>query len=139
MLNELCSMTKESVKNINWIKKGKFSEEKDASNAFYVTQEVTIMSGLKVYQNPEDDYPIIKKDLQKKVEISPAYINKILDHVGILKGGECNKKYSTSLFHGKNKLYKFNQNAVNKILEEYPLDLIDRKNLIKNLNNQKND
>ena len=31
------------------------------------------------------------------------------------------------------------QNAVNKILEEYPLDLIDRKNLIKNLNNQKND
>jgi hypothetical protein len=132
-------MTKESVKNINWIKKGKFSEEKDASNAFYVTQEVTIMSGLKVYQNPEDDYPFIKKDLQKKLEISPAYINKILDHVGILKGGECNKKYSTSLSHGKTKLYKFNQNAVNKILEEYPLDLIDRKNLIKNLNNQKND
>lgn len=132
-------MTKESVKNINWIKKGKFSEEKDASNAFYVTQEVTIMSGLKVYQNPEDDYPIIKKDLQKKVEISPAYINKILEHVGILRGGECIKKYSTSLFHGKTKLYKFNQNAVNKILEKYPLNLIDRKNLIKNLNNQKND
>jgi len=131
-------MTKESVKNINWIKKGKFSEDRDASKAFYVTHEVKIMNGLKVYHNPSDDYPIIKKDLLKNTDIHAVYLNKILENVGILKNGKCDERYCTKVPHGKNMLYKFNTNAQEKILKEYPLDLPNRKNLIKNLKN-KND
>jgi len=55
-----------------------------------------------------------------------------------LKNGKCDERYCTKVPHGKNMLYKFNTNAQEKILKEYPLDLPNRKNLIKNLKN-KND
>jgi len=126
-------MTKEAVKNVNWIKKGKFSEDEDSNKAFYVTREVFIKKGIEVYSDPDKTHPLIQKDFCKKVAISPTYIKAVLTNVGIIKNGSNDENHYLSGNNGKNKWHKFSETAVKKVLEKYPLEMNDRDAIIKKL------
>ena len=129
-------MTKEAVKNVNWIKKGKFSEDEDSNKAFYVTREVFIKKGIEVYSDPDKTHPLIQQEFCQKINISATYIKAVLTDVEIIKNGSNDEKYYLSGNNGKNKWHKFSESAVTKVLEKYPLEMINRHNIIKNLKNK---
>ena len=127
-------MTKEAVKNVNWIKKGKFSEDEDSNKAFYVTREVFIKKGIELYSDPDKTHPLIQKDFCERVCISANYIKAVLIDVEIIeKNGNNNEKYYLSGNNGKNKWHKFSESAVEKVLEKYPCDMKNRDAIIKKL------
>lgn len=127
-------MTKEAVKNANWIKKGEITQDKNCDNkAFFVTHEVEIKKGIGLPSNPDKTHPLIQKDFCSKVAISPAYIKVVLTNVGIIKNGSNDQSYYLSGDNGKNKWHKFSETAVKKVLEKYPIKMKDRDVIIKKL------
>ena len=119
-------ITTETAKNINWIKKGRFSESEDtADKAYYVTREIEIKHGVEVEVNvdPSKTHKITKTALSEAVKINNTYINAILWKLGMLN----NDKYHISMPHGKSTLHKFTDQAIEKIIENYPLDSDNRK------------
>ncbi|WP_082914957.1 AlbA family DNA-binding domain-containing protein [Paramagnetospirillum marisnigri] len=125
-------ITTETAKNMNWIRKGRFSEtENEAEKAFYVVREVEIKHGVEIEKpiptDPAITHPLTKTALIKAVGIGSNYIDAILWKLGLSD----NKAYHFKQSHGKSMFHKFTENARDEILKIYPLNMSDRKNAIK--------
>lgn len=126
-------ITNETARNMNWISKGRFKEtDDDAERAFYVVKEVEIKHGLEIEKevptDPSKTHPLTKTALTYGTSISSSYINSILWKLNLLD----DPQYHFGQVRGRQPLHNFTNSAKDKILASYPLDMIDRKNKIKN-------
>lgn len=127
-------ITTETAKNMKWISKGRFTETEDeAEKAFYVVKEVEIKHGIEVEKpfptDPSDTHPFTKTDLSKSVQINSLYLDPILIKLNILN----NPEYDFPQKRGKSAWHNFSQRAVDKILSAYPIEMKDRKVIIKKI------
>lgn len=130
-------ITTDTAKNINWIKKGRFSEsDSQADKAYYVTREIEIKHGVEIEKpvNPSKTHTLTKTALTKEVRINNCYINSILWKLGLLD----NETYHIPIPHGKTILHKYTLSAKNKILAGFPFDLADRKAKIMEIHTEYN-
>ncbi len=123
-------ITRETARSINWIKKGHFSQTPENSEkAFFVTKEIEIRQGVEIEKavDPGKTHTLTKTELTSKVNIDANKIGAILSKLEITG----NSNYHLSGRHGKNLWHKFTETAAEKILANYPLDMVDRKEVIK--------
>lgn len=124
-------VTTETAKKINWIRKGKFTEnEVDGEKAYYVTKEVLLSKGVEIEKpvDPGKTHVMTKKDLCNAVEVK-NYIFAVLWKLNLLN----NQDYHFSGKHGKNTLHKFTLATRDIILKNYPLDMDKRAEVIKQI------
>lgn len=127
-------MTTETAKNMKWISKGRFTETEDeAEKAFYVVKEVEIKHGIEVEKpvptDPSDTHPFTKTDLSKSVQIKSPYLDPVLMKLNILN----NSEYDFPQKRGRTTWHNFSEKAVAKILSAYPIEMTDRKEIIKKI------
>ncbi len=125
-------ITSETASNINWIKKGHFTDsEESGEKAFYVTKEVEISHGVEIEKpvptDPSKTHPLTKTKLGDSIQIKSPYLDPVLIKMGLLGSPE----YHYPQQHGKTVLHKFSDAAVEKILAAYPLDMKKRKEEVK--------
>lgn len=124
-------VTTETAKKINWIRKGKFTEnEVDGEKAYYVTKEVLLSKGVEIEKpvDPGKTHVMTKKDLCNAVEIK-NYIFAVLWKLNLFN----NQDYHFSGKHGKNTLHKFTLETRDIVLKNYPLDMDKRAEVIKQI------
>lgn len=130
-------VTSETARNINWIRKGRFSEnESEAEKALFVTREIEVKHGVEVEKpvDPGRTHTLTKTDLTKGSGISNTYIDAVLWKLNLLN----NSDYHLSGRHGKNRWHKFTQRALDRILGEFPLDMKERSNVLREIRNEYN-
>lgn len=125
-------ITSETAKNINWIQKGKFSETEDqADKAYYVTREIEIKHGVEI-ETPVDPgitHTLTKTALKTAISLPVNHVDAVLWKLGLLN----NPKYHLSGTHGKNKWHKYTEATKDKILSEFPTDMLSRTGKIRAL------
>jgi hypothetical protein len=123
-------LTNDTAENLNWIDSGKFVEdESEGGKAYYVVRKVEIKHGVKI-PTPTDfakTHPLTKTALSKEVKITGMDFDAVIWKLGI----KDNPKYHISSYHGKNRIHKFTNQSKDLILEEYPLNLERRRDVIK--------
>lgn len=124
-------VTTETAKKINWIRKGKFAEnDADGEKAYFVTKEVLLNKGVEIEKpvDPGKTHVMTQKDLCNAVNIT-NYISAVLRKLGLLN----NPMYHLSGKHGKNTWHKFTLESKEIILQNYPLDMDKRSEVIKQI------
>ena len=124
-------VTTETAKKINWIRKGKFTEnDADGEKAYYVTKEVVLSKGVEIEKpvDPAKTHVMTKKDLCNAVEIK-NYIFAVLWKLNLLNNPD---NHFTGK-HGKNTLHKFTLETKEIILKHYPFDMDKRTEVIKQI------
>jgi hypothetical protein len=124
-------MTPETVKHMNWIMKGRFSETQDeAAKAFFVTKTVEIKHGMGfeklVPTDPSKTHRFTKTDLGTHVKITSPYLHYIMQDLDLLNKEE----YHFTQKHGKSVLNKFSDKTAECILRAYPFEMEDRQKKI---------
>lgn len=123
-------LTNDTAKNLNWIDKGRFTEDKNqGGKAYYVVRKVEIKHGIEV-PIPTDyakTHPLTKTALSKKVKISPLDFDAVIWKLGI----KDNLKFHFSSYHGKNPIHKFTEACTEIILKALPLEMEKRRDAIK--------
>lgn len=127
-------ITNETAKNMNWISKGRFSETEDeAEKAFYVVKEVEIKQGIEIEKavpsDPSKTHPLTKTALSNLVQINSVYLASVLLKLELFN----NREYHFPQKRGKSTWHNFSQKTVDRILSDYPLDMVDRKEVIKSI------
>lgn len=125
-------LTSEAARNLNWIDSGRFVEdESDGDRAYYVVRRVEIRHGIEI-PKPTDfakTHPLTKTELQKGVKIGNNEFDAVIWKLGI----KDNPRYHISSHHGKNNIHKFTLESRLIILKQFPLDLLNRQELIKSI------
>ncbi|KQT37708.1 helix-turn-helix domain-containing protein [Methylophilus sp. Leaf414] len=122
----------ETAKRINWIRKGKFTEDQgNSEKAYYVTREVILSRGVEVEKavDPGEKYTMTKTAVCKAVSISANYIDPILHKLNLNT-----KEHHHHSWHGKNPNHKYTPDTVDIILSNYPLGDESRTKKISDLN-----
>ena len=109
-------ISKETARNINWIKKGQFSPASDGSDkAYYVVKTVELRE-TKITSDMEavnKNYPYIKKEVCDKLTIDSLTFDALLWKLGLF-----NKKgYHQYSKYGKNSTHKCSQQCVEELTE----------------------
>ena len=130
-------LTNETAKNLNWIDSGTFVEDtSEGKDAYYVIRKVEIRRGVEI-PKPTDfaiTHPVIKTALMKEVKIYNLDFDAVTWSLGI----KDNPAFHMSSSHGKNKIHKYTTSAKDKIVSSFPLDMEDRKKVIKKVSDEYN-
>lgn len=119
-------LTNDTANNLNWIEKGRFSEtSEDSEKAYYVTKQVEIKKGVEVPVQTDynETHPLTKNKLEKETNISSNFIYPALWKCGLLN----NSKYHVNGKHGKSCWHKFTVDTKDALLNQFPIDMINRK------------
>lgn len=128
--NATVYMSTETAKNMEWIKPEEFNSVDKNKNI--VVREIEIKHGIEV-PLPTDSsktHPYTKTEMLKKLNINSQEMNAISWKLGITN----NPDYHLPRNHGKNIYHKYSQAALDKINDKYPLDMPNRKQKIKKIN-----
>jgi hypothetical protein len=124
---------KDSLSNMKWIKKGKFSNEESSEKASFVTASVTLKEGMTT--DVSQTHPISQAELARRVEMKDYQVRAVLWKFEMLD----NPEYRHSTTHGKQPQHKHTEKAVEKILSQLPITDTNRIETIKKYTQEYND
>ena len=122
-------MPKDSVKEMNWIKEGKFSSSATDPKAYYVIASASINEGITI--DSSKTHPITQAELARRTDMKDIQVKAVLWHLAILD----NPEFRYTRTHGRSTHHGHTEKAVEIIMKHFPIEMPNRENRIKEVSN----